>query len=1567
MLPPLPPGATLIGQAKAEDPYDLLTREGFTFSNGFRTEGDVDRIRAQGYSPATDGPHNRGDGVDLDHPTLSPQQQLDRLDALFGGWDGFRAQDEGHHRHLELPGWGKAPGTPNTPNSGMPPLPEGATLIQRGSIAGDDLDAPQALADPAISPPTSPITADNPAPVEEAPGVLLFRDEQPDAVSKRLKPEDEAALGEMIRTGATVAELRAFTSQRGFAGPDNFDEIVRLRDEGATLTDGVQYRFPEVPKQDDAAGAFLRGAGDPFNLSDELEGAKATIGLTPGRENIWTSDQPWGDILGGNIDAERAGIAADERDHPWARLGGQVTTSVILPFGNKARTAGDLAKWGAAEGGLAGFGAGEGGPIDRLPTAAVGAAGGAAAGYALGKAIEKIGVPAYQAIRARMKGAPEADVERVVIEVAEAAQAPVAGAPARTVDRIDVADLPPLPPGAALIDELPKRGAAPAASDEFPAFEGKPQALVDAAEVERRMKAITPDEAEIQRIRDEAFDAAVAQTSGIPENSYRGAMARQRADQRGGRTLTTEQVEAGVKAADEATANYWQGHLNRIRQEVRAERLAGVPPVPQSIADTARGVSPEDVTPVPGNTVGSLEEFDAATAGAQRKVVAPDEYEELGMRSFPSKRNAAVKMNRRGPVDLVTFLRTRGGIRDDGGELAHMGINNKPRPLDFARDEWRFGKLVDNEKGMHLDDAAFAAQEAGFFPDVADGERITIREFLDALEGTHTGLWRVWRPEDVDELARFDAAQRARGAIETAEQEGAPIYEDIGETISFDDLEELSPPATAYEDFPRVTGRIGNINLARIEKPEDVARLLNHIRSRVGGFDEARRGTITFEETQRLAKEINLKPKDILKRAKGQALNAEELYALRVTVQKSRQLVAKMAQKAVGGSDEDLARFRNAWARHVMIEEQVAGATSEAGRALSQFRMLAKARDARGDAVKAYLEVAGGRDTVEDAARKIADLIEVDPAKASKAMRDTLRIRKRDVFNEVWVNSLLSGPRTHLVNFISNAFAAVYQLPEQAATAGIGAILRTPDRVTMREVGARAVGLMQGASEGWRLAKEAWKTGMPIDGVSRLDAHKYQVVPGKLGHVIRTPTRALAAADEFWKSVNRRGATNAAAYRRAFDGPGTLEEKAARFEELVSNPDKALREYGDSQARYYTFQTPLGKAGRSISVFSNEMPGAKLVLPFVRTPINLLKFAGERSPFAPLLREFKDAMKAGGNARNEAMARMVMGSGLSALAVTLTLNGRISGGGPTDPKERQALRNSGWQPYSIKVGNEWVSYQRFEPFSMLLGGAADFTEVALSGQATNRELDELALGLAMAVAKNVTSKTWLSGPSDAFEVLTDPERYGKNYVERMVGSLSVPAIVAHAAQATDPYLREVSGLLDSIKNRVPGLSDDLQARRNVWGDEIKRGSGAGTGPIGSAYNFASPVYTTKETSSPLLKEAARLRARLSMPQRSLKIDGETVKLTAEQYSYYVQLSGKSAKAELEEFIQTDDWQSMNDDERREYMSETFKYKREEARDTLKEMFPELNPNREPAVPARKLPTPPLPSGAVLIP
>ena len=76
---------------------------------------------------------------------------------------------------------------------------------------------------------------------------------------------------------------------------------------------------------------------------------------------------------------------------------------------------------------------------------------------------------------------------------------------------------------------------------------------------------------------------------------------------------------------------------------------------------------------------------------------------------------------------LLNYLKQKGGVQDVGGDVRSIlgGANQYPG-------------LV-NSGGQTLDDAALAAQEAGYFPskNLAQGDRATVNDLLDAIEKEH--------------------------------------------------------------------------------------------------------------------------------------------------------------------------------------------------------------------------------------------------------------------------------------------------------------------------------------------------------------------------------------------------------------------------------------------------------------------------------------------------------------------------------------------------------------------------------------------------------------------------------------------------------------------------------------------------------------------------------------------------------------------------------------------------------------------------------------------------------------
>src|SRR3546814_7171537 len=169
---------------------------------------------------------------------------------------------------------------------------------------------------------------------------------------------------------------------------------------------------------------------------------------------------------------------------------------------------------------------------------------------------------------------------------------------------------------------------------------------------------------------------------------------------------------------------------------------------------------------------------------------------------------------------------------------------------------------------------------------------------------------------------------------------------------------------------------------------------------------------------------------DLLRRRQGQALNAEQALAARRIFRASGDGLGNLAKRVKGGSDENLAACRQAWVRHVAIQEQVSGMTAEAGRALQSFRMIADSRDAvRHRIIEGVITGGGGRDKLADIAEKLSEL--EDPEAINAFARHAMKARTRDKLNEIWVNALLSGPKTHAVNIASNDLTSLCKIGRQ--------------------------------------------------------------------------------------------------------------------------------------------------------------------------------------------------------------------------------------------------------------------------------------------------------------------------------------------------------------------------------------------------------------------------------------------------------------------------------------------------------------------------------------------------------
>ena len=704
-------------------------------------------------------------------------------------------------------------------------------------------------------------------------------------------------------------------------------------------------------------------------------------------------------------------------------------------------------------------------------------------------------------------------------------------------------------------------------------------------------------------------------------------------------------------------------------------------------------------------------------------------------------------------------------------------------------------------------------------------------------------------PDPVQVAGKFGGFRGTKSATEIregVEQRKIPAstMEDAAEILVPPSGPPAWVPGVSVDDVPFDPGRPSardpsqrNINFEHIETTDDVLRTIDTISEQGDHFVTDRRGVRTVDQAKADAAEIELE--DLLGRSVGAAFNQEQVIAIRTVLVESAerlQNAAKIILEA-NASEADMLAFRQMVAQHAAIQAQAAGAAAEAGRALNAFKVTAESGMLRVAQIRQAMESAGGR----DATVKLAELIDeaADPAAVADATRSTWHARTSDMILEYWINGLLSSPATHAVNTGSNTLVALWQVPERALALAISKVLRTENGVQAGEVVAQLYGIVQGSRDGLKLAWQALKTGEPTDSLQKYEARKYRAITSEniaallgekgrvigldptsvgdggtvargvdlLGEVVRLPGRFLGAEDEFFKAVGYRMELNALALRQATSEGLTGREAAERIHDIVNNPPESLHMAAVEAGRIQTFTNVLGEFGKGVQRIANAHPAAKLLLPFIRTPVNIVKFVGVRSPMAPFAKSFRADMKAGGARRDLALARMAMGSLVMMGGAEMAASGVITGKLSENRGVRSAQMRKGIQPYSIRFGDKLYSYNRADPLGMFLGLSADVVEVMK--YASDEDRDLVAGAVVMALAQNLTSRTYMRGLSEFITAMDDPERYMERYLQRQAATFApYTSLVAQIERTMDPTLRSAYTVMEQVRSRTPGLSAD---------------------------------------------------------------------------------------------------------------------------------------------------------------
>lgn len=544
---------------------------------------------------------------------------------------------------------------------------------------------------------------------------------------------------------------------------------------------------------------------------------------------------------------------------------------------------------------------------------------------------------------------------------------------------------------------------------------------------------------------------------------------------------------------------------------------------------------------------------------------------------------------------------------------------------------------------------------------------------------------------------------------------------------------------------------------------------------------------------------------------------------------------------------------------------------------------------------------------------------------------------------EGWKAGLVSAPGTQLANALSNVAEAGMRPVEKAAAALVDRLMGGERTRFSGEAREQAKGGLS------RLNEAAKELAIGL----REAANSQGAIPGKAGGIVRIPFQLLSTVDKANAKIGEGAELRSQAYRQAkMELPnGSRADIEARQQQIMANPSDALKASVEKQVQERLFKKerdPDSMLGM-LKNLRNKHPWLHIPLPFLETPGNIAALTIERSPLGfkkgiEAYRAYKKALGSGapkdeiaalkGEAA-DALARPLVGTTIMALFGAYAKAGGMTGSGPTDPKQRNLLRETGWQPYSFRVGDSYIPFNRFEPISSLLGFAADMAE--MKDQKKAGDIFDKAMG---SIVQNLSSKTYLQGLADAAELINDPKRFAGQYLSNLASS-AVPNIVAKAAQARDPYFRDTSsaekGLFGglerigkSVEARIPGLSMTLPERRSATGAPVER-------PGNALTRLVSPIQPTSERPDRTL-ERALVEADFTPSQPAREIAnparrGEKIRLTDSEYRI-LQDANKMAADELRRYIGNGRFRAMSPEQQKKFMESVYDRARSRARERL---------------------------------
>lgn len=387
-------------------------------------------------------------------------------------------------------------------------------------------------------------------------------------------------------------------------------------------------------------------------------------------------------------------------------------------------------------------------------------------------------------------------------------------------------------------------------------------------------------------------------------------------------------------------------------------------------------------------------------------------------------------------------------------------------------------------------------------------------------------------------------------------------------------------------------------------------------------------------------------------------------------------------------------------------------------------------------------------------------------------------------------------------------------------------------------------------------------------------------------------------------------------------------EDSMRINPLTVNGE-ILRSQGlmDAMKATWTDTTWASRVSEGIRKILNEVSGdvraGDYLLPFIKTPANVIAtgmdYAGVGIPkaFFKMYKAIKTG-ELGSKETIQSISRDLVRAGFGITGGVLIANQLKDSDfvGAYDPNRAQieALRNSNYN--AIRIGDKWISTDWLGPLSVSVTAIMSARKYGKTGGERSFQYGKGVLESALQIP----------GVSDISDAVKDNAYKGNqsldemsseavNYVSSQIYSRLIPSFLSDSAKAFDEKVRQPVKGFEGIKAKIPGLSQTIPVKRNIFGEEVQGESAL------SDILFGARIKTDKE--NPLIKEINIVSENTGKgisftdwdKSSSKKLAQFKEKTESKKYDEAKQLYGSKLKSLLEEEINNSKYRQLSDDEK----------------------------------------------------